>query len=88
VCDWLIQVLRPNTSNVWSFRLFALLAPMVMWTAYFIVVAVAYDLGWALELSAGAVVLTGLATMTLSYLIAPSPIPPYTDAPSQQAARA
>lgn len=88
VCDWLIRVLRPNTSNVWSFRLFALLAPMVLWTTYFIVVAIAYDLGWALELSAGAVVLTGLATMTLSYLIAPSPIPPYTDAPAQRTASA
>jgi hypothetical protein len=87
-CDWLIRVLRPNTSNVWSFRLFALLAPVLLWTSYFVVVAIAYHLGWAIELSAGAVVLTGLATMTLSYLIAPSPIPPYTDAPAQRAASA
>jgi hypothetical protein len=81
ICDWLIQVLEPNTSNVWSFRLFALLAPVALWTTYFIVVAIAYHLGWALELSAGVVVLTGLATMALSFLIAPSPIPPYTDPP-------
>jgi hypothetical protein len=81
ICDWLIQVLRPNTSNVWGFRMFALLAPVALWTPYFIVVAIAYDLGWPLELSAGATVLTALATMSLSYLIAPSPIPAYADAP-------
>ena len=56
--------------------------PVALWTTYFIVVAIAYHLGWALELSTGAIVLTALATMTLSYLIAPSPIPPYTDSPT------
>lgn len=78
-CDWLARVLRPNTSNVWAFRLFALLAPMILWTAYFVVAAIAYGVGWPIELSAGIIVLTGLAVLALSYLIAPSPIPAYTD---------
>jgi hypothetical protein len=80
--DLLARWLRPNTSAVWRFRAFALLMPIVLWVPYFVTLAIAYHVGWPLELSTGVTVLTGVATLALSYLIAPSPIPPYTDAPA------
>jgi hypothetical protein len=83
--DLLARALKPNTSSVWAFRTFALLAPMVLWIPYFVVIAIAYHVGWPLELSTGSTVLTGFATLAMSFLVAPSPIPPYTDSAVSEA---
>lgn len=73
--DLLIVRLRPSRYHVWAFRTFAALAPVVLWSCYFAVMAIAYHVGWPAELSTGVVVLTSVTTLGISYLMAPSPIP-------------
>lgn len=75
LCDLLLQRLRPSPAHVWAFRGFALLSPVVLWVSYFVTLAIAYNVGWSLELASGTVVLTSLTTLGIAYAMVPTPLP-------------
>lgn len=73
--DVLILRLDPHPGNVRGYRLFAALGPLVLWSAYFCVVKVAYTMGWPLELICGSTVLASLTALGLAVLMKEPAIP-------------
>jgi hypothetical protein len=56
-------------------RLLAAVVPLVLWGGHVLTVQWVWELGWALELSSGVVVLASLSALVISFLIMP-PLPP------------
>jgi hypothetical protein len=56
------------------FRLFAALAPAGLWAMYFLVLAIAYNVGWPVELAAGTGAIASMITLILAYVMIPTPI--------------
>jgi hypothetical protein len=56
-------------------RTVASLVPAAMWLSYFGLLAVAFDVGWSVELWGGIVCLTGLTGLGLSVLAVPPAVP-------------
>jgi hypothetical protein len=82
IADYLVLRLRPSIERPGSFRLFAGLAPAVLWTTYFLVLAIAYHVGWPVELAVGVIVLASLLTLMIAYAMVPQEmpvIPPVTE---------
>ncbi|HEX2035121.1 MAG TPA: hypothetical protein VHS99_13130 [Chloroflexota bacterium] len=75
VADGLIQRLRPSAHNLVATRLLAAVVPLVLWGGHVLTVQWVWELGWALELSSGVVVLASLSALVISFLIMP-PLPP------------
>jgi hypothetical protein len=69
--DLLAAWLKPATSHPYRFRTFAGLAPLALWGAYVMAVALTEGIGWELELWSGAVLWTGLLGLGLSMLVLP-----------------
>jgi hypothetical protein len=74
IADYLVLRLRPSGDRVGMFRLFATLAPLGLWTMYFLVLAVAYNVGWPAELAVGVGAIAGMITLMLAYVMIPTPI--------------
>ena len=74
IADLLVLGLRPTGDRVGMFRLFAALAPVGLWAAYFLVLAVAYDVGWPAELAVGVGAIAGMITLMLAYVMIPTPV--------------
>jgi hypothetical protein len=75
IADYLVLRLRPSIERPGSYRLFAGLAPAALWTSYFLVLAVAYHIGWPVELCCGVIVLASLMTVMIAYVMVPQDIP-------------
>ena len=74
--------LRPTGDNVNMFRTFAALAPAALWTSYFVVLAIAYNVGWPVELAVGVTVIASMTTLILAYVMIPTPVRPLSDSPA------
>ncbi|MGQ0678089.1 MAG: hypothetical protein ACT4OM_00255 [Actinomycetota bacterium] len=72
--DLLIRYLRPNAGTA-NHRIFAGLAPPLLWLSYVAVVAVTQGIGWEIEFWSGVVVWTSLIGLGLSLLMLPPPLP-------------
>jgi hypothetical protein len=73
--DLLFQRLRPSVQRPRALRLFAFLTPAAIAAANFAVVGLAAGLWWSVHLWAGAILLTGVVGLLLSYLLARPAIP-------------
>ncbi len=74
VADYLVLRLRPSAERVSMFRTFAALAPAALWAIYFIVLAVAYNIGWPVELAVGVGAIASMLTLILAYVMIPTPV--------------
>lgn len=75
VCDWLLvraQALLPATHGL---RVFAFVAPALLFGAYFLALLQTEGSTWSIHLLGGAVVLPGVAGWLLSYVAWPPPAP-------------
>ena len=75
LCDLLLVWLRLATDRPDRLRLFAFLAPVLLTGSYFAALMATEGTSWSIHLWSGAVVLTGIVGLLLSYLIAPPGIP-------------
>lgn len=75
VADLLIQTIGPTPLQPRSFRLWAVTAPMGLWTVVVAQRAVIGELAWPITLWLGVIVMMGLWGLGLSVLIAPPPLP-------------
>ena len=80
VAGALITWLRPSLDRPWTYRVVALVAPLALWSAYFLVLGLVHDIVWPFDLWLGTIGLTGLMGALLSYLTA-APAPPVSPAP-------
>ncbi|HWF52305.1 MAG TPA: hypothetical protein VG294_16815 [Solirubrobacteraceae bacterium] len=75
IADYLVLRLRPSIERPAAFRLFAGLAPAALWTTYFLVLAIAYHVGWPIELAVGVIVLSSLMSVMVAYAMVPPEMP-------------
>lgn len=76
IADVLIRRLHPWASRPNAFRLFAFVAPVVLWALHFAAVALFQGgEGWSTELWAGITVMAGLTSLGLSILVLPPALP-------------
>lgn len=75
VTDGLLSYLKPSSRRPGAFRLFAFVVPVVFYLFYFIALWFMKGLWWSVHLWTGSIVLAGLASWLLSYLIVPPPEP-------------
>jgi hypothetical protein len=73
--DYLVVRLDPRPTRLVEFRVFAGLVPLVMWGAYFAVVAIAYGIGWTTPMWAGLITFVVPVGLLLSFLMEPMAIP-------------
>ena len=79
VAGYLVLRLRPTGDRLAMFHLFAALAPVGLWSMYFLVLAVAYNVGWPAELAVGVGAIAGMITLMLAYLMIPTPVARISD---------
>lgn len=70
--DALIQILRPNPTRVLELRVFAALAPLLIWGTHFLAVQLTGGLGISPELWTGILTMNVLSGLALSLLVAPT----------------
>jgi hypothetical protein len=75
IADYLVLRMRPSIERPAAFRAFAGLAPAALWTSYFLVLAIAYHIGWPVELACGVIILASLSTAMVAYAMVPQDLP-------------
>jgi hypothetical protein len=70
VADILLRVLRTTTSRA-ELRIFAFLAPLVLYLLFFLTLQITASISWSIHLWLGSCVMAGIAGLMLSFLIAP-----------------
>ncbi len=80
--DLLIYGLAPSPAKSLAYRIVAGVVPLVMWTAYFLLLRAAYGIRWPFDLWLAAVGLTAVTGLALSFLAVPPTIPRGVWAPS------
>jgi hypothetical protein len=73
--DVLILWLDPSPSKPIAYRVVAGVTPLVMWTAYFVLVDAAYGIRWPFDLWLGAVGLASVSGLALSFVAVPPSVP-------------
>jgi hypothetical protein len=72
VADTLLLAYEPDAHDAYGYRLMAVLAPLAMWSAYFLILGIAYDIRWPFDLWLGTTGLAAISGLLLSYVaIAP-----------------
>lgn len=71
LCDLLLVWLRPSADRPDRLRVFAFLAPVLLTSSYFAALLATEGTRWSIHLWSGAIVLTGIAGLLLSYLLVP-----------------
>ena len=74
--DMLAQALQGSRSTSTALRVVGFVVPLVLWLAYFGVLAAFYSVGWSVELWAGITLMSGLAGLGLAVLMTLAPPPP------------
>ncbi|HXF82521.1 MAG TPA: hypothetical protein VNN19_07205 [bacterium] len=69
--DWLLATLRPSSSRVGAFRLFAALVPLILWTLYFAATALRWGLGVSPELWVGGIFFAAATGLGLALVMLP-----------------
>ncbi len=80
VADVLYRWLQPETQRPGQVRLFAVLTPVVLYSLYFLTLLFLGGVWWPIPLWTGAIALSGIAGLLVSYLI----VPPCTSRGSRQ----
>jgi hypothetical protein len=75
VADLIIRRWDPSPRNVLPYRVLAGVVPLALWITYFVIVEIAYGIGWGVEFWAGSIVLSVLVLLWLSVLTAPQRVP-------------
>jgi hypothetical protein len=75
VADLFIRRWDPSPRNIIPYRTLAAVVPIALWVTYFIVIEIAYGIGWGVEFWAGSIVLSVLVLVWLSLLAAPQRLP-------------
>jgi hypothetical protein len=73
--DWLLQRSQSLLPNTRGLRIFAFVAPALLFGAYFMALLLTEGSRWTIHLLGGAVVLPGVAGWLLSYLAWPPQMP-------------
>ena len=71
LADLLRALLRPTDDRPQTWRLFAFAVPAVFYLCYFLALALTEGVAWSVHVLTGAVVLAGIASWLLSYLLLP-----------------
>jgi len=74
VIDLLYQWLRPSVQRLTALRVFALVAPLIVGSLYFLGGQVSAGINWSIHLWAGIIVMTGVVGLLISYATASPPI--------------
>ena len=76
--DLLTQRLQRSASTATTLRVVGFVVPVVLWLAYFGLLAMFYSVGWSVELWSGITVMSGLAGLGLAVLMTlpESPVSP------------
>ncbi|MBH5320924.1 hypothetical protein I6N90_24365 [Paenibacillus sp. GSMTC-2017] len=69
--DLLFHTLKPDRTRIWSYRLIAIVVPLVVWSLYFLFMEINVGIGWPPEVWSGSLVLAALASLGLSVLAVP-----------------
>jgi hypothetical protein len=75
VADVLYRWLRPDGERPGQVRLFAILVPLVLYSLYFLTLALLGGVWWPIPLWTGAIVISGVVGGLVSYLIIPLELP-------------
>lgn len=75
VADGLLAALRPSAARIGSLRIFAFAVPTILYLAYFVAVELTGGVTWSIHLWLGAVALSGVVGLLLSYLVFPPALP-------------
>jgi hypothetical protein len=78
--DLLAWRLKPSATRTGALRLFAFVVPVVLYGLYFATLALTSRIWWSVHMWTGTVVLAGVVSLLLSYLVAPGPIEPQAEA--------
>jgi len=69
--DLLLKFLKPTTTPGNAFHLFAFAVPVVLYLLYFLELAVVAGISWTIHMWMGSIVLAGIVSLLLSYLLQP-----------------
>jgi hypothetical protein len=72
ITDGLYYLVRDRLSPVRTVRLLGTALPSLLFSLYFLTVAVVYDLVWSVHIWAGGIVSAGLVGLLVSYAVIPS----------------
>lgn len=72
--DLLQIILRPRTA-AWRFHLFAFLAPVIIYTGYFLTIIYMDSTWWTVHAWVGTIAMAGIAGWLVSYLVYPPAVP-------------
>jgi hypothetical protein len=75
VCDWLLERAQSLLPALHGLRIFAFVAPALLFGAYFLALLQTEGSTWSIHLLGGAVVLPGAAGWLLSYVAWPPTMP-------------
>lgn len=82
ICDWLLQRAQSLLPALQGIRVFAFVAPALIFGAYFFALLLTEGSRWSIHLIGGAIVLPGIAGWLLSYVAWPPALPaPAEDQP-------
>ena len=73
--DMVVRRLQPGPTRPGAVRVFAVTVTLVMWLAYYGLLAVVYTLGWSVELWGGSTAMAALTAFGLTLLAAPPQTP-------------
>lgn len=76
ICDWLLHRAQTLLPSLQGIRVFAFVAPALLYGAYFFALLLTEGSRWSIHLIGGAIVLPGIAGWLLSYVAWPPAIPP------------
>lgn len=76
ICDWLLQRAQGLLPSRQGLRVFAFVAPALLFGAYFFALLLTEGSRWSIHLIGGAIVLPGIAGWLLSYVAWPPAVPP------------
>jgi hypothetical protein len=71
VADLLLRWLKPSATRLTALRLFAFAVPAVYYGLYFLLLLLTEGVGWSVHLWAGSIVLAGIVSWLLSYILVP-----------------
>jgi hypothetical protein len=75
LADVLIRLLRPSTHRPLALRSFAFALPLIFYGLHYLTIALTSGIAWSVHLWTGTIVVAGLTSLLLSYLLVPPAVP-------------